>query len=83
MRTLLHPNRTVALGFLLAILLGTLLLMHPLATASGQTTTWLTAWFTAVSAVCVTGLVVVDTGTHWSLFGQAVVMLLFQLGGVS
>jgi len=55
--------------------------MHPLATASGQTTTWLTAWFTAVSAVCVTGLVVVDTGTHWSLFGQAVVMLLFQLGG--
>ena len=81
MRTLLHPNRTVALGFLLAILLGTLLLMHPLATASGQTTTWLTAWFTAVSAVCVTGLVVVDTGTHWSLFGQAVVMLLFQLGG--
>ena len=81
MRTLLHPNRAVALGFLLAILLGTLLLMHPLATASGQTTTWLTAWFTAVSAVCVTGLVVVDTGTHWSLFGQAVVMLLFQLGG--
>jgi trk system potassium uptake protein TrkH len=81
LKTLLHPTRTVALAFLLAIVLGTLLLKHPLATASGQTTTWLTAWFTAVSAVCVTGLVVVDTGTHWSVWGQIVIMFLFQIGG--
>ena len=81
MKTLLHPTRTVALAFLLAIVLGTLLLKHPLATAPGQTTTWLTAWFTAVSAVCVTGLVVVDTGTHWSVWGQFVIMFLFQIGG--
>lgn len=81
MKSLLHPTRTVALAFLLAIVLGTLLLKQPLATASGQTTTWLTAWFTAVSAVCVTGLVVVDTGTHWSVLGQAIIMFLFQIGG--
>lgn len=81
MKTLLHPTRTVALAFLLAIVLGTLLLKHPLATAPGQTTTWLTAWFTAVSAVCVTGLVVVDTGTHWSVWGQIAIMFLFQIGG--
>jgi trk system potassium uptake protein len=81
LKTLLHPTRTVALAFLLAIVLGTLLLKHPLATAPGQTTTWLTAWFTAVSAVCVTGLVVVDTGTHWSVWGQIAIMFLFQIGG--
>jgi trk system potassium uptake protein len=81
LKTLLHPTRTVALAFLLAIVLGTVLLKHPLAVAPGQTTTWLTAWFTAVSAVCVTGLVVVDTGTHWSLWGQMVIMFLFQIGG--
>lgn len=71
----------MALAFLLGIALGTGLLMHPAATASGVSAPWLTAFFTAVSAVCVTGLVVVDTGTYWSLFGQAVIMVLFQLGG--
>jgi len=78
---LLHPARVVALAFLLAIVLGTLLLMHPAATASGASAPWLTAFFTAVSAVCVTGLVVVDTGTYWSFFGQAIILVLFQLGG--
>lgn len=81
MSKLLHPTRTVALAFLLAILAGTGLLMTPMASAGVAPTTWLTAFFTAVSAVCVTGLVVVDTGTHWSFFGQLIVMLLFQLGG--
>lgn len=81
MTKLLHPTRTVALAFLLAILVGTGLLMTPMASAGIAPTTLLTAFFTAVSAVCVTGLVVVDTGTHWSFFGQAVVMLLFQIGG--
>jgi len=80
-RHLLHPNRAVALLFLLVIGTGTLVLRLPLAQADGQPAPWLPALFTAVSAVCVTGLVVVDTGSYWSPFGQAVVMALFQLGG--
>lgn len=80
-RSLHHPSRSVALLFLLLIALGTLLLRLPLAQAEGQSAPWLVALFTATSAVCVTGLVVVDTGSYWSPFGQAVVMLLFQLGG--
>ena len=71
----------LALAFLATIVLGTLLLMLPWATASGQNAPWLTALFTATSAVCVTGLVVVDTGTYWSPLGQGLIMALFQLGG--
>ncbi len=80
-KRLLHPSRTVALLFLLLIVTGTLLLRLPLSQAEGQAAPWLTALFTAVSAVCVTGLVVADTGTYWSPAGQFIVMLLFQLGG--
>ena len=65
MKPLLHPSRTVALAFMLAIMAGTLLLMLPQAQAEGLPAPWLSAFFTAVSAVCVTGLVVVDTGTYW------------------
>jgi len=81
MKSLLHPTRAVALGFLIAIFVGTSLLMLPLSHAEGQAAPWLVAFFTAVSAVCVTGLVVVDTGTYWSTFGQSVIMVLFQIGG--
>ena len=81
MKAVLHPARAVALVFLLVILLGTLLLMLPIAHAEGHSSHWVTALFTAVSAVCVTGLVVVDTGSYWSGFGQVVILLLFQLGG--
>lgn len=81
MKALLHPARIVALVFLLVILLGTALLMLPIAHAEGISAPWVTAFFTAVSAVCVTGLVVVDTGTYWSGFGQVVILVLFQLGG--
>ncbi len=80
-RRLHHPSRTVALLFLALIALGTLLLRLPVAQAQGEPAPWLVALFTATSAVCVTGLVVVDTGSYWSPFGQAIVMLLFQLGG--
>jgi trk system potassium uptake protein TrkH len=80
-RRVLHPSRAVALLFLLLIGAGTLLLRLPLAHAAGEVAPWLPAFFTAVSAVCVTGLVVVDTGSYWSPFGQAVIMTLFQLGG--
>lgn len=81
MKFLLHPTRAVALGFLLTILVGTGLLMLGVSQAQGQSAPWLVAFFTAVSAVCVTGLVVVDTGTYWSGFGQSVIMVLFQMGG--
>lgn len=81
-RQFTHPSRTLALLFLLLIALGTVLLRLPLARAgAAPAADWLTALFTAVSAVCVTGLVVVDTGSYWSGFGQAVIMGLFQLGG--
>jgi len=81
MRALANPPRTVALAFLAAIAVGTLLLELPIARSQGTSAPLLTALFTAVSAVCVTGLVVVDTGTYWSTFGQVVIMFLFQLGG--
>lgn len=81
MKTLLHPTRTVALSFLFAIVVGTVILMLSLSNAGGISAPGLVALFTAVSAVCVTGLVVVDTGTYWSMFGQSVIMILFQIGG--
>ncbi len=76
-----HPATVLAMAFLVTIVLGTGLLMLPWASASGHSAPWLTALFTATSAVCVTGLVVVDTGTYWSPLGQGLVMALFQLGG--
>lgn len=76
-----HPNRLIALGFLAVIAIGTVLLMLPISRAGDAATPFLTALFTAVSATCVTGLAVVDTATHWSGFGQAVIMALFQIGG--
>jgi len=81
MKAVLHPARAVALGFLAAILAGTALLMLPAARSGDDAASFMAAFFTAVSAVCVTGLTVVDTGTYWSVFGQAVIMILFQLGG--
>lgn len=83
MRTVLHPARAVALAFLAAIAAGTLLLMLPAARAAGAEggAPWLVALFTSVSAVCVTGLVTVDTGSYWSPLGQAIIMGLFQCGG--
>ncbi|MCT9070838.1 TrkH family potassium uptake protein [Cupriavidus gilardii] len=81
MKSIAHPPRVVALAFLLAIAAGTLLLRLPMSQADGHAAPWLTALFTAVSAVCVTGLAVVDTGTYWSGFGQTVILVLFQIGG--
>ena len=78
----LSPPQVLVLGFAGVILAGALLLMLPVSTASGRGTDFLTALFTATSAVCVTGLVVVDTGTYWSTFGQVVILLLIQVGGL-
>lgn len=69
-------------GFFLIILAGTLLLLLPFSTRSCETTSFLTALFTATSATCVTGLVVVDTFSHWTLFGQLVILTLIQIGGL-
>lgn len=69
-------------SFVLVILAGTLLLMLPFATKSGQPRTLVDAFFTAVSATCVTGITVFDTFLHWSVFGQAVILLLIQTGGL-
>ncbi|HRP26219.1 MAG TPA: potassium transporter TrkG [Thauera sp.] len=80
-REVQHPARVVPLAFLITILIGTGVLMLPMSRADALAAPWLTALFTAVSAVCVTGLVTVDTGTYWSPFGQWVIMALFQIGG--
>lgn len=82
MKLLRDPIRLVPSLFVLAIAIGTLLLSLPIATADGSRAPFLTALFTATSAVAVTGLVVVDTGTYWSPFGQAAIMLMFQIGGL-
>lgn len=72
----------IALGFITMILIGTLLLMLPIATHQHVSTPFIDALFTATSASCVTGLVVVDTAQHWSFFGQCVILLLIQIGGL-
>lgn len=77
-----HPTRAVPLGFLAPIAIGTSLLSLPIARVGDGGASFMTALFTATSAVCVTGLTVVDTGTYWSPFGQGVVLLLIQLGGL-
>lgn len=72
----------IGLGFLSVIICGALLLFLPFSTQAGQSTSFLDALFTATSAVCVTGLVVQDTATHWTLFGQIIIILLIQIGGL-
>ena len=71
----------IALGFLLLIMIGTLLLMLPVSSRQHGGASFSDCLFTATSAVCVTGLVVRDTVTYWSPFGQAVILALIQIGG--
>lgn len=78
----LSPYQILVAGFAGLILAGALLLTTPWASQSGDGTCFLDALFTATSAVCVTGLVVLDTGTHYSLFGQLVIIALIQFGGL-
>lgn len=70
------------MGFAVLILFGAILLMLPIASNEGVYTPFLKALFTSTSASCVTGLIVYDTATHWSLFGQAVILFLIQIGGL-
>lgn len=78
----LSSFKLIALGFAGVIVLGALILMLPFSSNTGSVTPFHEALFTSTSAVCVTGLVVQDTGSYWSAFGQAVILLLIQIGGL-
>ena len=78
----LSPTRIIALSFAIVILVGTVLLSLPVATNTGQETGIFDALFTAVSATCVIGMTPFDTYTHWTMFGQIVILILFQIGGL-
>ena len=76
------PTRTLVVGFAVIIALGTLLLCLPISSKSREFTPIFDCLFTATSASCVTGLTIYDTYLHWSLFGQIVIALLIQVGGL-
>ena len=78
----MRPPQIVALVFLALVLTGGAILCLPVCSKTQEPTSFLTALFTATSATCVTGLIQVDTGTYWSTFGQVVIILLIQLGGL-
>jgi trk system potassium uptake protein TrkH len=78
----MRPALTIMLSFLFVILAGTWLLMMPFTVRSGSGLPFLDALFTATSAVCVTGLIVVDTAAYFSLWGQVVILILIQVGGL-
>jgi trk system potassium uptake protein len=75
-----HPGQVVVFAFAAAIALGTVLLMLPVSRSGPSAAPFTDALFTSTSAVCVTGLVVVDTPTYWSTFGEVVILALFQVG---
>ncbi|WP_043620027.1 TrkH family potassium uptake protein [Nonomuraea candida] len=77
-----HPAQVVVAAFGLAVAAGTALLSLPIATTTGEPAGWVAALFTATSAVCVTGLALVDTASHWSVFGEVVIAGLVQVGGL-
>ena len=81
-RRVLNSFQIIVLGFAGVILLGALLLMLPVSSASGSATPFVNALFTSTTSVCVTGLVVYDTATYWSGFGHAVILVLIQIGGM-
>lgn len=78
----ISPTKIIFAGYCIIIMIGTALLSLPLSVREGNDSSVLTAFFTATSATCVTGLVRVDTYAHWSLFGQTVILMLIQIGGV-
>ena len=76
------PGRLITLGFLAVILIGTLLLLLPVSVRPEADVTFIDALFTSTSAVCVTGLIAIDTADHFTAFGQGVVAALIQIGGL-
>ena len=85
-RIFLHDHltsfRAILISFVLLVLLGAFLLMLPISSSCGEYTSFIDALFTASSAACVTGLVIKDTATYWSTFGQIIILLLIQIGGL-
>lgn len=75
-------TKIIAVGYVLVIALGTILLMLPVSNRTHSATPFMDAWFTATSATCVTGLITHDTYTFWSTFGQCVILALIQIGGI-
>jgi len=78
----MHPTQVLVVGLASFVLMGSLLLNLPVASVNGESLGFINALFTATSAVCVTGLTVVDTGTYFSMFGQIVILILIQFGGL-
>lgn len=82
MKRKFSQTRLIAMGYISIIIIGTVLLMLPISSNGGESAGFVPALFTAVSSSCVTGLVVLDTATSWSFFGQAVIITLIQIGGL-
>ena len=78
----LSTTQIILLSFLMAILLGSALLSLPISSADGKAVPYIDALFTATTSTCVTGLVTVPTASSWSVFGQAVILILIQIGGL-
>ena len=78
----LHPSHFLILWFAILIFLGATLLNLPFASVDDRSIGFIDALFTAASAVCVTGLVVVNTAAHWTIFGKLVILMLIQVGGL-
>ena len=78
----LTTTQLILLSFLIAIVAGSLLLMLPISSATGQSVAYVDALFTATTAVCVTGLVTLPTVSSWSFFGQFILLILIQIGGL-
>lgn len=78
----LNGMQILALGFFIVILIGGIILSLPISSAKGEPTNFIDAVFTSTSAVCVTGLITLDTGTHWNIFGQTIIMILIEIGGL-
>lgn len=81
-KTIYTPVQILAIGFAAIIFIGAILLSLPISSISGEATPFIDCIFTSTSAVCVTGLVIVDTGTYWSYFGKTVIMSLIEIGGL-
>lgn len=82
LRNKLTYSQLIVISFFLIILIGAILLSMPFSSRSGEWTSFFDSFFTATSATCVTGLVVFDTYTHWSIYGQIVILILIQIGGL-
>ena len=78
----MEPTQIMVIGFAIVILIGAILLSMPISTQNGESIGFLDALFTSTSAVCVTGLIAVDTSTYWSFFGQLIIITLIQIGGL-